>query len=1047
MPYWDDLNPAAGGFITYATLGSAPNRRLVVSWNDVPHYPNSGQYNIQAILYETGEIKFQYGAGNNGGQSATIGIEVANDDFIKHSYNQGVIHANSALLFRPQPYVQSVSQPCGSLNSLMVRYSYPMDAGSAGRKQNYDFVSSPTPGLNVTSASLSPDGYTVTLALNKSLQAGNPYQLRIKDALSIAGRAINPNPTTRPISGSSGLIGTYYSQYGIQQAHHTGPWVQRNDAQVDFSWGTAVPDILPRGDDFSIRWEGYLIPSRSGNHVFRTYSDDGIRLWVNGTKILDAWNDHAPRYDNSSAVNLSAGEAVPIVLEHYERGGRAFARLYWDEPDGTSGNYALIPASSLSPCPLTPTGPDHIRIEHDGQGLTCQAERITLKACANAACDTLYQDSVTVDLTSPASGWSADPVTFSGGSTQVDLTVTTPTATPIDLGATATAPLASGTPATRCFNGATETCKMTFSACADRFTCLESGTLTAAGSNLRDGGRLYTKLAGTGFSFDVAALKADGTLESGYVAPNGAERQVTVELVDGASMTDCALKVALNPAVSQSVTFQSADSGRKAIAQVAVDRAWRNVQCRVTDATVTPSQVSCSTDSFAIRPQAFSSVETTTANADPANGASTTATPTLKAGSTTFDLTATAIAGYDGTPTIDNGSVEAHAGAEATGVVAGGFGAAASDTGAATGGSFTYGEVGYFRLKPNGVHDDDFTSVDQGSDCTDDFSNNLVGGKYGCKFGNSSYTGWFGRFIPDHFTLASSSLSPACGTFSYMDQPFELQYTIQAENAAGNRTQNYAGGFAKATVTLVAENNDDGEDRASRLIPSTTASGWMTGQYTFNDTGFQFTRNPSPDGPYNNLKLGVKVSDSDVEVELAGRDMQATSSGTCSPCDAKALNNGNGTSMRFGRMFAERKHQFLETEPISLALRAQYWDGSTFRTHTLDNCTTLNAGHLRLDNNEEINQRDGTILVGGSTVNLSGAGTLDQGVLNLSLSAPGLGRSGFVDITPQLDAASLPWLRYDWDGNGTHDEDPRGRASWGMYRGNPKVIYMRERWN
>ncbi|MEW5972931.1 MAG: hypothetical protein AB1713_04130, partial [Pseudomonadota bacterium] len=39
VPYWDDLNPAAGGFITYATLGSAPNRRLVVSWNDVPHYP------------------------------------------------------------------------------------------------------------------------------------------------------------------------------------------------------------------------------------------------------------------------------------------------------------------------------------------------------------------------------------------------------------------------------------------------------------------------------------------------------------------------------------------------------------------------------------------------------------------------------------------------------------------------------------------------------------------------------------------------------------------------------------------------------------------------------------------------------------------------------------------------------------------------------------------------------------------------------------------------------------------------------------------------
>ncbi|MDM7323011.1 MAG: hypothetical protein P3W87_007050, partial [Gammaproteobacteria bacterium] len=160
MPYWDDLNPRAGGNITYATLGSAPNRRLVISWNNVPHYSSGGSYSFQAILYENGEIKFQYGSGSANGASATIGIEVANDDFIKHSYNQAVISANSALLFRPQPYVQSVSQACGSLNSLLVRYSYPMDASSAGREQNYSFVSSPTPGLNVTSASLSSDGYT-----------------------------------------------------------------------------------------------------------------------------------------------------------------------------------------------------------------------------------------------------------------------------------------------------------------------------------------------------------------------------------------------------------------------------------------------------------------------------------------------------------------------------------------------------------------------------------------------------------------------------------------------------------------------------------------------------------------------------------------------------------------------------------------------------------------------------------------------------------------------------------------------------------------------
>jgi hypothetical protein len=1048
MPYWDDLNPAAGGSITYATLGSAPNRRLVVSWNDVPHYPNSGQYNIQAILYETGEIKFQYGSGNVNGSSATIGIEVANDDFIKHSYNQGVIHANSALLFRPQPYVQSVTQPCGSLNILIVQYSYPMDAGSAGRKQNYDFVSSPTPGLNVASASLSPDGYTVTLALNKSLQAGNSYQLQIKDALSRAGRAINPNPTIRPISGSSGLIGTYYSQYGIQQAYHTGPWVQRNDAQINFSWDTATPDILPRGDDFSIRWEGYLIPSSTGSYVFRTYSDDGIRLWVNGTKILDAWNLHAPRYDDSSAITLNAGEAVPIVLEHFERGGRAFARLYWDEPDGTSGNYALIPSSALSPCPLTPTGPDHIRIEHDGQGLTCQAERITLKACADASCSSLYTGSVTVDLTSPASGWSPDPVTFSGGSATVNLSVAT--ASKVTLAATATSPVA--TSVTRCFNGATETCEVGFSACAGDFNCLEARE-PVSGTDLR-AGRLYTKLAGTAFGFDVAALKSDGTRETNYVVSGGSPRKVTVELVDASSGGACSALPRLDPSVVQEVPFTNADAGRKAIMPVTVNRAWRNVKCRVTDATVSPSKVACSTDAFAIRPTAFASVTTSVATADTASGA--TATPRLKAGGTHFDLSATAIAGYDGTPTIDNALIDAHAGAVRPGEVAGGFGAAVSSTGVASGSGFTYSEVGYFRFKPNGVYDDGFTSIDtSGGDCTDDFSNTLdvTTKKYGCKFANRAETEWFGRFVPDHFTLVRSSITPACSSgFSYMDQPFTVEYQIEARNAGGTKTENYHGNFAKATVIRVAENNNNGVDLATRTPISITEPQWMNGTLNFYDDDFKFIRETMPDGPFDALTIGVSLNDNDGEKsKLESMDMNAATSGSCTStgnCNAKAL-SGSPTIVRFGRLYAERKHQFLETHPISLSLMAQYWDGSTFETNPLDNCTTLSTAQLKLDNNEEHDQDDGSILVGGSTVSLSGAGTLSLGVLNLNLTAPGLGHSGFVDITPQLNSMpmSMSWLRFDWNGDGKHDENPRGRASWGMYRGNPNVIYMRERWN
>jgi len=78
--------------------------------------------------------------------------------------------------------------------------------------------------------------------------------------------------------------------------------------------------------------------------------------------------------------------------------------------------------------------------------------------------------SVTVDLTNITGGiWSSDPVTFTGGQTTVTLSKDTTGA--VTLGGTATSPTTSN--ATQCFNGATQTCTLTFAACT--FDVIETG--------------------------------------------------------------------------------------------------------------------------------------------------------------------------------------------------------------------------------------------------------------------------------------------------------------------------------------------------------------------------------------------------------------------------------------------------------------------------------------------------------------------------------------------------------------------------------------------
>ena len=102
---WDDIDGNAGN-VYWKALGNAPNRQVVISWQDRPRFKNIGAASFQIILYEDGDLMMQYkdvvfGSPNyDNGQSATVGIRgtgVANS--LQYLYNEGSLLDGTAVCF------------------------------------------------------------------------------------------------------------------------------------------------------------------------------------------------------------------------------------------------------------------------------------------------------------------------------------------------------------------------------------------------------------------------------------------------------------------------------------------------------------------------------------------------------------------------------------------------------------------------------------------------------------------------------------------------------------------------------------------------------------------------------------------------------------------------------------------------------------------------------------------------------------------------------------------------------------------------------------
>ena len=166
-----------------------------------------------------------------------------------------------------------------------------------------------------------------------------------------AGERTRPTPRRfragAPPATGTGLAGTYYDNLDF-----TGPALARIDPTVNFDWGTGSPAPAIGADTFSARWTGQVQRQVTETYTFYTQSDDGVRLWVNGTLLVNNWTDHSPT-ENTGTIALTAGQRYDIRMDVYESSGNALARLSWSAPGLAK---EVVPQTSLYPYALLITG-------------------------------------------------------------------------------------------------------------------------------------------------------------------------------------------------------------------------------------------------------------------------------------------------------------------------------------------------------------------------------------------------------------------------------------------------------------------------------------------------------------------------------------------------------------------------------------------------------------------------------------------------------------------------------------------------------------------
>ncbi|MFA3791471.1 DUF6701 domain-containing protein [Aliiglaciecola sp. SL4] len=693
-------------------------------------------------------------------------------------------------------------------------------------------------------------------------------------------------------------------------------------------------------------------------------------------------------------------------------------------------------------------------IEHDGNGLTCDPETVTIKACANGSCSELYDRDITVAM-SPSTGWpDGDSVTILGDTPASVLL------TKLDAG---TVTLDVIDENVECTGGSGDNCELTFSDAGFQFigaTNSDSFPDQIAESNFSSAQlRAVRSDDSSGSNVCVAALEGTQNLTFNLSCDDPGVCLTPVQTGSSpiASGSDAAV----------SLTFDS--SGYASLSGFSYDDAGQislSVQGEIDGATY----INGSTQ-FVVYPDHIT-IEATSSTA-------------LSRAGVDFGLQVTARGSENGIlPNYHPQQVELWLQRTLPASIAGDSGVltyAQSDTIIASEvGSFTSSVITASNTNitsSNGVYSFAADYAEYGSVNLDIRDANYFGHTVGSITSEGSAPITLGLFLPAYFEVDTTApqLADSCAVtsgFTYLGQNTTFatvpQFVVSAMNAKGSITTHYQldslwtwlGSKSEDYIVL----SDAGHVGSISFFGSpdmdVTDQGVAGSRtLTINNAQINYSKSTTPYGPFSaSLEMNILPSFFTDNTYSSAPICYHQNYDLNDDCDAVSslgdLDDTNnlvnlsaigGTEYRWGRIVIDNGFG-PETENILLPVSTEYFNGSEFIQNTDDTCTSLSLTASDFSITDTSGGSTSAISILTSDFGMTSGKTLGfEGIAvkNNDISVMGEYR---IEWLPVGDS-SITWddfLQYDWNGSEIGIGNPSAIVSFGQFRGNDRIIHWRE---